>query len=457
MPQVSPKSKNRTAEAILQDFVLKEFGHFLLASDDRVFVNVLRRTLGSELGLPSNCLTIIPDEDQILKMVKEMSVKKKSVVLFIQTTFDHHRVDDLIRQIVSRFRNVRVVIVTTQSEAPHLALLREHGLVESWITKPVITAQLVSKVANIIEPHGPAEKLVQAAEEYLEQKAFRIVLTLCSKLFEVNPESAVGAMLMGDAYKGLDQEEEMIEAYERASYSDDTYLDPLKRLVEYFRDKGDKERVVHYMEKLDTLSPLNMERKVEIAQLHMELGHADEAKDFFETAMKATGKSAMDQVVHMATAIGNIYAAAGNPEAESFYRKAIEVQGDHLDKSYLHVFNRLGIHLRRVGKWKEAVTEYRKALAVDPQSESILYNMGLAFNDGEDFQNALFCMQKALTINPNLASEDAVASFNLGLVFLRARQLTEGRSFLELTLKLNPDNQTAKNWLAALDKKEKGA
>lgn len=446
----------RASEIIIQEFVLKEFGHFLVVSDDKSFVNVLRRTLGSELGLPSTCLTIIPSEEQILKTVKEMSVKKKTLVLFIQTLYDHKRLDDLIRQMMGRFRNLRTIIVTTQAEAQHLALLREQGLAENWVVKPVIMAQLVAKTASVIRPHGQADKLVQAAEEYLEQGSFRNVLTICRKLFEMNPESAVGHMLMGDAYKGLDQAEDMVQAYEHASYLDETFLEPIKRLVDYFRDQGDQERVLQYLERLDALSPLNMERKVEIARMHMALGRTDEAREYFDSVMKGASRSAMTQVVNTATAIGDIYAQRGDPEAEAYYRKAIEVQGGTPDKSHLHVFNRLGILLRKNGKWKEALAEYRKALAVDPQCDGLLYNMALAHQEGEEYPQALDCARKALALNPDLAAADAAVACNLGVIFLRARQAAEGRAFLEQALRINPDHEPAKGLLAVLDRKARG-
>ena len=104
-----------------------------------------------------------------------------------------------------------------------------------------------------------------------------------------------------------------------------------------------------------TLSPLNTERKMEIAKIYLDTGNESDAKKAFESVMKLTAKSVNDIISETASKIGKMYAQHNNPEAEAYLRKAIEVYGDNLEKSHMHLFNNLGILLRRKGKWKDAV------------------------------------------------------------------------------------------------------
>jgi tetratricopeptide (TPR) repeat protein len=357
MSLVAASPASHQSEAIIREYVNREFGHFVVSSDDRVFINVLRRTIVTELGLPSNCMTVLTSHEQIVKTVKEMSVRKKSVLVFIQTSMNNVKLEDIIKQIAWRIPNGKVVIVTTEAELHHLALLREQKIADNWIVKPVVINQLLAKVASIIKPHGNLDKLIQGAKQYLEQGSFRHVLIICKKIFETNPDSAVACLYMGDAHRGLEQEEEMVRAYEQAGYLDEMFLEPACRLVDFYRAKGDKEKELRYLEKLDTLSPLNMDRKMEIAKLHLEMGHNDDASGTFDSVMKMTTKKMNDAVSQMALKIGAIYAANGNPEAEKYYRKAIETYGAALNKSHIHLFNNLGIYLRKSGKLMEAIAE----------------------------------------------------------------------------------------------------
>jgi tetratricopeptide (TPR) repeat protein len=430
-----------TPESIVTDFILKNFGHFVLASDDRIFVNTLRRALVTELGLPSNCMSIISQENHIIKDVKELCVKKKSLVLFIQTTLDYKRTDETIRYLVAKMKNCKVVLLTTEQELHQLALLREQGLAENWIVKPIILNQLVPKVASVIMPYGPVARLIAAAEEHLSQRAYNNVLTICSKIFEIKQDSAVAHMLMGDAYLALDQIDQMVEAYEHASYMDPLFLDPLKKLVEYFLERGDTERAVQYMERLDTISPLNLERKMEIAKLHLELGNEEDAKGEFETLMKQANKKVLGALSETATQIGDIYAKAGNPEALKYYHKAIEVYGENIDASQLHLFNNLAISMRKMGKSLEAIEVYDRALTINPQDESVYYNKALAYDDCGDKQNALRSIQKAISLNEIFFKDNYLAAYNIAMIYAKSGMAKQAMQYLTYSLKINPENE----------------
>lgn len=57
-------------------------------------------------------------------------------------------------------------------------------------------------------------------------------------------------------------------------------------------------------------------------------------------------------------------------QAEKYLRQCLEIKGQNLSADDLSTFNQLGISLRKQGRWKDAITEYKKALKIIPQFRS---------------------------------------------------------------------------------------
>jgi len=448
MAIVSDYSKFRQVEALVVNYINKG-GHFMVISQDRLFVNMFRKTLTGQLELPAGCLTVVTNENRIMRSVKEMSVKKKALLVLMEAVLDHNRLDDIFRRLHRRIKNAKFVLLTTESELPRLALLREEDLADSWITKPIDINTLLLKVAFNIKPPGEVEKLVHNAEECLKNNAFRMALGICRRIFEIQPNSPAAYMIMGDAYRALDKVEDMVDAYEQANGLDEMYLSPLKKLERYFADKGNSKRRLEYMEQLDAVSPLNLDRKIEIGGIYIDQGEEEEAKDMFEEALQLASKEELADLGEVSTKIGDAYAARNREEAEEYYRRAMEMRGPNPEDMAL--YNSLGIALRKQGRWKDAVLEYKKAIKIVPRDEILYYNLALAYADGEQMQNAVKCVDYALKINPVFADEEPVVCCNLANIFKAAGKKAEALEFAQKALELNPDYKAARILVKSLD------
>jgi Tfp pilus assembly protein PilF len=85
-----------------------------------------------------------------------------------------------------------------------------------------------------------------------------------------------------------------------------------------------------------------------------------------------------------------------------------------------------------------AGTDYQKALAIDPNFESALYNYGVLRFQAGDITQAISYLDKAVVANP----KDANAHWNLGLALARPRTAADNKrstSELNIALKLNPN------------------
>lgn len=112
----------------------------------------------------------------------------------------------------------------------------------------------------------------------------------------------------------------------------------------------------------------------------------------------------------------NIYADSIYDKSEIEYRKAIELNPQSADA----YFN-LGNALLNQNKYKEAVDEYKKALAYETDKNrlsQIYHNMGVALQLSKDYKNAANAYKQSLLKNPH----DNETRYNLAMLMKQQQQ-----------------------------------
>ncbi|THB67554.1 MAG: response regulator [Desulfovibrio sp.] len=446
-PSVDVKIKQY--ETTVVEYLNKEGGHLLVATNDTSFVGVLKATVIKQLALDADHISTIIDENTILKAVTKLSAAKKSLVVFIERVLNNKETSFLVQQIKSAYNNVKIIILTSEAEKQRLVLLHEIGA-DNFISKPISINNLIEKIAFTIKPQGKIGKLIEVGKQFNTRDDFENALKISRQILEIKPNSAGALLVQGDAYKGLAKVDKAVEAYELACEYAPMYLEPLKKLAQLFGEQGELEKQLAYLEKLDKLSPLNVERKVDMGGVHVELGNDDKAEDLFSGAVRQARREALSFIEDITTKIAGIYTNKDPAKAEVYYRQALESKGDMLDESDIKTFNQLGIALRKQGKWEKAIIEYKKAQKISPTDENLHYNIALAFAEGKDFTEALRHMEQALELNPEFFVRDAVVAHNLGLIFSKNGKTSVARQFLQQALKVDPDFQSSQRLLEQL-------
>ena len=246
-----------------------------------------------------------------------------------------------------------------------MVLLHEIGA-DNIITKPVSMNTLIEKIAFTVKPPGKLGLIIESGKALLAKGDYENALRLAKKVLELKPGSAAGLMMMGDAYRALGKREKALDAYLQSQEGSNLYMEPLKKLAEFYQEAGDMENYLGYLEKLDKLSPLNVDRKVDMGTVHVAMGNEEKAEQLFEMAVREATRQAGAFIEEVSTRIAGVYAAGNPAKAEHYFRKALDAKGDMLDQSDIKTVNQLGITLRKQGKWREAVALYGKALKVAP-------------------------------------------------------------------------------------------
>ncbi|MGE4298974.1 MAG: tetratricopeptide repeat protein [Desulfovibrionaceae bacterium] len=445
----TPADKIRQVENIVVDFVTKESGYFLVAGNDSVFNSVLRGTMSKQLGINADCVSVVSDSTKIIKEINDISNRRKRLVVFLERQLDQGEASFLVRQLKNAFPDIKIIILTHEAERQQLVLLHEIGA-DSIITKPVSMNTLIEKIAFTVKPPGKLGQIIEAGKVLLTKGNYENALRLAKKVLELKPGSAAGLMMMGDAYKGLGKREKALDAYMQAQEGSNLYMEPLKKLAEFYQETGDMENYLDYLEKLDKLSPLNVDRKVDMGTVHVQMGNEEKADRFFEMAVREATRQAGAFIEEISTRIAHVYTASNPGKAEHYFRKALDAKGDSLDKTDIKTFNQLGISLRKQGKWREAVTVYSKALKIAPHDENLFYNMAMASAEGKDFTLALEYIEQALAINSDFHTLDPVVAYNIGLFYAKNGRKEKARFYLQAAADQDPAFENPRRVLAQL-------
>ncbi|MGE9985034.1 tetratricopeptide repeat protein [Desulfovibrio sp. SGI.169] len=441
------KARQNTYANTIINYMRKEEGHIIALSDDQAFSTQLRLTLAKELGLTSpDTLTVLSDSRQLLRVLREVTPRHPAPILFLERIMDGQDLSFLVNQIKQSYTRLRIIILTTDVQRDRLMLLHEAGA-DNFISKPVSVNTLIEKMAFTLKAQSRLGQAIDLAKSLLAEGKYDEALAACQKILTLKPGSAAAYLVIGDAQRAMHDYEKARIAYETAAKSADLYLAPLQHLAEMYEELGDQQSQLRCLQKLDAISPLNFNRKVSLGELHLAMGEAEKAEEFFDKAMAQITKEAMDGISVLSGRIAAIYADKDPVKAEKFLRNSLDVKSKYLSREDLITFNQLGINLRKQGRWKDAIIEYKRAIRIAPDDENLYYNIGMAFAEGGDFLQAKANLLKAVDLNPEIPGASPNIAYNFGAVFLQSKDRERAAHFFQLALQLRPDFPAARDGL----------
>jgi tetratricopeptide (TPR) repeat protein len=436
----------------LREFLEPQAGMLVMLCDDPLFVRALRTAVFKTLAVKTDCLEIHLDPAQALKSVRNHLTRKVPgpvpVLVLADRLLRGKPTLEFLRDVKTAFSEARLLVMTQETTKDELSQLYEIG-VDSILTKPVSIDTLVEKMAGAIKPQGKISQLVQEAKRQLEQGDTQKAMETSREILKLKAKSPVALMLMGDAYLQEGRRDEAIQAYGAAHEGAKLYLEPLKKLASVYREVSENE-YLRFMRKLDSISPLNTERKCEIGKIYARKHDHERADIYFSAAIENARREAMSHVERVVTEIAESVAESSPDLAEKYYVQLLDMKGDNLTQEDMVTFNRLGIALRRQGKWREAVENYKKALTVVSTDERVLYNMGLAYADGQLHRMAIGAYEQVLRIKPDFHKTAPVVAYNMASAYAMTKDMDMARHFLTAALEMDPQHAASKRLMAKL-------
>ncbi len=133
-----------------------------------------------------------------------------------------------------------------------------------------------------------------------------------------------------------------------------------------------------------------------IAQKHLDRKEYFSAEFEFKNALKLD-----EENVRAHYGLGKTYLEQGKKEeAEELFVKLSEIDA-LFDKENKHIFNEMGIDLRKMELFDDAIKNYDKAISIDPEDHALYYNMGRAHKEKGDLKKAKEYIEKSIKIKPD--------------------------------------------------------
>ena len=193
------------------------------------------------------------------------------------------------------------------------------------------------------------------------------------------------------------------------------YPDVYNKIGLIYHEKGEPERAVVYLEKALSINPLYTEAALNLVITYNELGRYEEAQACFQRIARAV-------------------------------RRKSGFRDPYIDGRLANEHARLADQYYDLGRYKEAILEYRRALALRPRFPDILMRLGMAYRELGQFAQAVRALEKALKINPAYTA----ARVQLGVTYYMQGFVDMALAEWEKAREMDPDHPEVPVYLSLL-------
>ncbi|OZH54336.1 hypothetical protein AFK68_11600 [Hydrocoleum sp. CS-953] len=294
--------------------------------------------------------------------------------------------------------------------------------------------------------------------------------TYCQyKALSIEPEKATPDELMslGKTLEQQDSLNEAISCYRMAIKLDNNSSEAYQNLGEALKQQGNLEEATVCFRKAIELKPAN--KKIE--NLDDTLGAASQynlissqelnPRDTLVGSLNNNQINSNDTLAAATQQINNITPQANlpgiNPEdmetymvvAETYFNQKKWQQAITVTQQIIQVkpeakaYKIRGNSLQALGKLKEALDSYNKALEIKPDFGEVYANIGTIFAQQKQWEQAIQNYRRAIAIKPYFAG----AYRNLAKIYTQVNQSVEAAEYLYQAFRLEPGKATAEEFL----------
>ncbi|MDA8124913.1 MAG: response regulator [Deltaproteobacteria bacterium] len=297
-----------------------------------------------------------------------------------------------------------VLMISDERSTEKVLYAVEEGT-DGFLVKPFSENDLIKKIKAALVKNASADLIEQKINEMRRlklSKDYRGALEMGVELLKVTKNQRVALMTCECLYQ--------VEEYDKAiarmpdTEEKDRSSQHSNLLGKIHLNLGQYSQGIIALEQAVKMNPLNYDRKIDLAGAYFANGKAEEAERVIQSIVNARPTD-LELV-----SIAQIYLDQDQTDKAGQYLK----QTVDPIKETVSVFNNYAVALRRANRLEDATDIYLRCLKIDPDSD--------------------------------------VLHYNLAVLYLKSGKAAEGKAALENAVKLNPDNQYAKDLLQKLGK-----
>jgi tetratricopeptide (TPR) repeat protein len=175
--------------------------------------------------------------------------------------------------------------------------------------------------------------------------------------------------------------------------------------------------------------------------LFFERGYPEQAETFFQLVLRDDPSSSEAYY-----GLASVYLEQQKlQEARKGFERAVQLHPSY-PGTLPRAWNNLGIVAARQGRTEEAISNFQQSLKIDSNYSVALDNLGNAYRQGKQWDDAKRAFVRALALNP----QDAEANYGLGMVFAQLNDPEHAYEYLKNALAARPVYPEALNNLGVL-------
>src|SRR5690554_5852593 len=288
----------------------------------------------------------------------------------------------------------------------------------------------------VAKPNDP-NLYVKRAMAYRDRKMMQLAIRDAQRALAIDSTVSYFHSVLGELEFQSGQLRDARLSLEKAVKYDETNTDALLKLSEtnYLLRRYDEALVY-------TNDALRIDDK--LAQgyfikgfIYKELGDTTLAKSSFQTATEVNPDH-----YEAYMELGNLSAYQGDPLALEYFRTALEIKPKSAEALYS-----LGMFFQAGGKFDEAIAVYRQLIETDPSNFLGYYNTGyLNLTEFGEYEIALAYFDTVLTLDPTYID----AMYNRGVCFEEMNEVEQAINVYKNILVIYPDYTLAAKGLSRL-------
>ena len=246
------------------------------------------------------------------------------------------------------------------------------------------------------------------------------------KAVEIDPNYSEAYSNLGITLQELDELEKALESFEKAFALKPEKIETANAISTILQEINDPNISINYYKKIIESSP-------RLYIVHFNLGIAYQELNFVDEAINSY-KEALDLHPRFADAYLNLGLiledSQNSAEALVNLEKAIEIEPDNSV-----ILNNLGITLKSLERIDESIIYFEKAIEFAPDDSSIYYNLGITLRELNRTDDAIKNFDKAILLDPN----NGELYFHLGEAYKAKKYHSKALFALEKAYSINPD------------------